>query len=77
MAVLDKPKAGNPRAEMLLVSEEQMDEFRAVVARQFDEFGIDYDPTATAEDARRALRNAGFLPENNEISRGIVAAREE
>ena len=77
MAVLDKPIFSSPKAEALFISEEQIDEFRAIVARQFEEFGIDYDPTATAEDSRRALLAAGLRPEDNEISRGIIAAREE
>ena len=81
MAVLDKP-ASNPRAvdpkvESLFISDEKMDELRALVAQQFEELGIDYDPTATAEDSRRALLAAGLRPEDNEISRGIIAAREE
>ena len=76
MAVLDKP-AVNPKAEALFISEEEMDELRAIVARQFEAFEIEYDPTATAEDSRRALLAAGLRPEDNEISRGIIAAREE
>jgi len=76
MAVLEKPSA-NPAIEALFVSAEQMDEIRAIVAQQFEELGIEYDPTATAEDSRRALLEAGFRPEDNEFSRGIIAAREE
>ena len=74
MTVLEKTR---PNAEALFISEKQMDELRAIVAQQFEELGIEYDPTATAEDSRRAIRAAGFRPEDNEFSRGIIAAREE
>ena len=81
MAVLDKPtinpNVGNPRAEALFISEERMDEISAIVARQFEELGIEYDPTATAEDSRRAMLADGIRPEDNFLSRAIVAAREE
>lgn len=76
MPVLDKPGVSS-KAAALFISEEKMDELRAIVAQQFEEFGIDYDPTATAEASRRALLAAGLRPEDNEISRGIIAAREE
>ncbi len=76
MAVLEKTRV-NPKAEALFISAEGMDELRAIVARQFEELGIDYDPTATVEDSRRAIFAAGVRPEDNEFSRGIIAAREE
>lgn len=74
MAVLETPR---PDTKSLFISEEQMEEFRAIVARQFEEMGIEYDPTATAEDSRRAMRAEGIRPEENLFSRGIIAAREE
>lgn len=81
MAVLDQPttapKTAKSRAEALFVSEEQMDEFRAIVARQFEEFGIDYDPAATAEDLHCIMLADGIRPEDNFLSRAIIAAREE
>ncbi|MGI4789075.1 MAG: hypothetical protein ACRYFS_09520 [Janthinobacterium lividum] len=76
MAVLDKQIVPS-KTETLFISAEQLDDIRAIVARQFEELGIEYDPTATAADSRRAMLEAGFRPEANEISRGIVAAREE
>ena len=74
MAVLETPR---PDTKSLFISEEQMQEFRAIVARQFEEAGIAYDPTATAEDSQRAFLEAGIRPEENFLSRGIIAAREE
>ncbi len=74
MAVLEKTR---PEVETLFIGEAQMDDLRAIAARQFEELGIEYDPTATAQDARRAFLEAGFRPEDNELSRGIIAAREE
>lgn len=76
MAVLEKPSA-NPAVEALFVSAEQMDEIRAIVAQQFEELGIEYDPTATAEDSVRAMLADGIRPEDNFLSRAIIAAREE
>ena len=61
MAVLEKPRV-NPKAEALFISAEGMDELRAIVARQFAELGIDYDPTATAEDSRKAMLADGIRP---------------
>ena len=54
-----------------------MEEFRAITARQFEEMEIEYDPTATAADSRRAFLKAGIRPEENFLSRGIIEAREE
>ena len=76
MAVLEKPNA-NPAIEALFVSAKQMDEIRALVAQQFEEFGIEYNPTATAEDSVRAMLADGIRPEDNFLSRAIIAAREE
>jgi len=76
MAVLEKPSA-NPAVEALFVSAEQMDEIRAIVAQQFEELGIEYDPAATAEDSVRAMLADGIRPEDNFLSRAIIAAREE
>jgi len=74
MATLEKTRPG---VETLFIGEEQMEGLRAIAARQFEELEIEYDPTATAEDSRRAFLGAGFRPEDNEFSRGIIAAREE
>lgn len=81
MAVLDKPaatpKAVNPKVESLFISDEKMDELRAIVAWQFEELGIDYDPHVTAEQVRGMMLADGIRPEDNEFSRGIIAMREE
>lgn len=77
MAVLETPRPDTKAIKSLFISEEQMEEFRAITARQFEEAGIVYDPTATAEDSRRAFREAGICPDANFLSRGIIAAREE
>lgn len=74
MAILEKP---HPDVAALFISPEQMGKFRAIVAQQFEEFGIEYDPTATAEDSRKAMRAEGIRAEDNEFSRAIIAAREE
>jgi hypothetical protein len=41
------------------------------------EIGLDYDPTATAEESRRMIEAAGIRPEENLFSCGILTAREE
>ena len=78
MAVLEKPtvnpKTDNPKAEALFAD---MDELRAIVARQFEELGIDYNPNVTASQVRAMMRDEGIRAEDNEFSRGIIAAREE
>lgn len=76
MAVLEKPSV-NPQAEALFVSAEQMTELRAIVARQFEELGIEYNPNVTAAQVRAMMRAEGIRAEDNEFSRGIIAAREE
>lgn len=74
MAVLETPR---PETKSLFISDAQMEEFRAITARQFEEMEIEYDPTATAADSRRAFLKAGIRPEENFLSRGIIEAREE
>ena len=76
MTVLDKPR-NHVETEPLFLSEEKMDALRAIVAQQFKDFGIEYDPSATAEDAQKAMLADGVRPEDNFLSRAIVAAREE
>lgn len=81
MQVLDKPSTSEttatPQPELLFISEEKMKEFRAIVARQFEEFGIDYDPNVTPEQVWAIMRADGIRPEDNFLSRAIVSAREE
>jgi hypothetical protein len=43
----------------------------------YREMGIPEDPTATAEKSRELFLAAGFRPEDNEFSRGIIEMREE
>ena len=76
MAVLEKPVV-NPKAEALLITPEAMEDLRAMAARQFEEFGIEYDPYVTADQVRAMMRAEGIRAEDNEFSRGIIAAREE
>jgi len=76
MAVLEKPVV-NPKAEALLISPEAMEDLRAMAARQFEEYGIEYDPSMTPEKLHAMMRSAGIRPEENFLSRGIIAAREE
>ncbi len=77
MAVLEAPRPDTKASKSLFISDAQMEEFRAIAARQFEDAGIEYDPTATAEDSRQAFLKAGIRPEENFLSRGIVEAREE
>lgn len=74
MAVLEKTC---PNAEALFISEEHMDELRAIVAQQFEELGIEYNPHVTSQELRRAAVAAGIRPEENFLSGGIIEAREE
>ncbi len=76
MAVLDKPRV-SAKAEPLFISDEKMDELRAIVAHQFEAFGMMYEPNATAEDSQRVMLASGIRPEDNILSRAIIAAREE
>jgi len=41
------------------------------------EIGLEYDPTATAEESRRPILADGVLPEDNLFSCGIISARNE
>ncbi len=74
MTVLAKPR---PDVDALFVSASQMDEIRAIVARQFEEFGTEYSPDITSQELRRAMAAAGIRPEENFLSRAIIEAREE
>ena len=76
MAVLEKAVV-NLKADALFISAEAMEELRAMAARQFEEFGIEYDPHVTVEQIRAMMRAEGIRAEDNEFSRGIIAAREE
>ena len=77
MAVLETPRPDTEVIKSLFISEEQMEEFRAITARQFEEMGIEYNPHATAADVRAMMRAEGIRAEKNLFSRGIIAAREE
>lgn len=52
-------------------------ELQEIVARQFDAMGWEYDPAVTAEDSHQAMLADGVRPEDNFLSRAIIAAREE
>ena len=73
MTVVEKPTAA-PELEAMFADKQELQE---IVARQFDEMGWEYDPAATAEDSYRAMLADGIRPEDNFLSRAIVAAREE
>jgi hypothetical protein len=53
------------------------EEIRRQVREVYNEIGIPDDPTATAEKSRELFLAAGFRPEDNEFSRGIIEMREE
>jgi len=52
-------------------------EIQRLVAEQSVVTGVADDPTATPQKARAMMLALGIRPEDNEFSRGIIAAREE
>jgi len=52
-------------------------EILRIVAEQNEKMGFVPDPTATAEKAHEMMRALGIRPEDNLLSRGIIAARDE
>ncbi len=52
-------------------------EIQRLVAEQMESMGIQFDPTATAQKAQEMMLAEGIRPEDNMLSRGIIAAREE
>ncbi len=56
-------------------------EIQKIVDEQYKLMGIEYDPTMTAEMAQKmvgeCLEAHGIRPEDNDASRGIIAARED
>ncbi len=52
-------------------------EIQCLVAEQSKLMGIPDDPTATPQKARAMMLALGIRAEDNEFSRGIIAAREE
>ena len=56
-------------------------EIRRIVEEQYQKMGMVYDPAATAERAQQmvgeCLRAHGIKPEDNDASRGIIAARDD
>lgn len=49
----------------------------AILDEQYELMEQTYDPTATAEQARRMMLAEGIDPNDNEFSRGIIEMREE
>ena len=52
-------------------------EIQRLVAEQSGVMGIPDDPAATPQKARAMMLALGIRPEDNEFSRGVIAAREE
>ena len=52
-------------------------EIRAAADEQNALIGFETDPNATPERTREMMLALGIRPEDNEFSRGIIAAREE
>jgi hypothetical protein len=48
-----------------------------LIAEQNIQMGFTRDPAATPEKARTMMLALGIRPEDNEFSRGIIAARDE
>jgi hypothetical protein len=69
MAVIPEPAASTLFADKKAI--------QAAVAEQNALIGFVKDPTATPQKAREMMLALGIRPEDNEFSRGIVAARAE
>lgn len=69
MAVETKPSV-RPR----FIDKEAMER---ILDEQYKLMGLEYDPTATAEQARKMMLAEGIDPNDNEFSRGIIEMREE
>ena len=67
MAVARKPVANELFADKT--------EIQRLVAEQSKVMGIPDDPTATPQKARAMMLALGIRPEDNEFSRGLLAAR--
>ncbi len=52
-------------------------ETQRLVAEQYAIMGIEGDPTATPQKAQEMTEALGIRPEENWLSRAIIAAREE
>ena len=74
MAVLEKPRPG---AEALFIGAAQMNELRAIVARQFEELGIDYNPNVLPQDLRRSMVAARDTAGRKFSLPCIIEARDE
>ena len=72
MAVLEK------EIESLFANREEM---RRVVEEQYSLMGIPLEPIGPIEEMQalvaESLRKAGIRPEDNDASRGIIAARDD
>ena len=60
--------------EELLVDKK---EIQRIVAQQEQALGFPEEPHATPQRAREMMRALGIRPEDNEFSRGLIAARDE
>jgi hypothetical protein len=69
MSLAEKPER-KPRS----VDREKLIE---ALRKVYAELGIEYDPTATAEQSRAMILADGVDPEERIFSRGIIEAREE
>jgi hypothetical protein len=69
MAVIPEPAVSTLFADKMAIQE--------AVAEQNALIGFVKDPTATPEKAREMMLALGIRPEDNEFSRGIIAARDE
>jgi hypothetical protein len=67
-----EPAAKTARASFL-----DKQRIREIVAEQNERMGFVPDPTATAQKAREMMLALGIRPEDNILSRGIIAARDE
>jgi len=69
MSVIDSRRSQGCLLDKRMVQE--------LVKQQNEEVGFVPDPTATVEKAQALSRTLGVRPEDNLLSSGIIAAREE
>ena len=69
-----KTNAFNQKIRPLLADKELL---RQIVLAMNAEIGLEYDPTATAEESRRMILADGVRPEDNLFSCGIISAGNE
>ena len=55
----------------------ESEKLRAILHQVYADMGIEFDPNATAQQARQMALDDGVNPEDKLFSCGIIAARDE